>query len=147
MNIRVVICVECGGWVEEFLEHHRHKHHLHRKHLTRAKHLKQRFIFHRKDGNMNIYHLSWTPGVGVKQDIIGILPDKTEKVLAAALGATDSSTDVTFADNEQVEWLVRTTAADGKTTLDSDHNSFTATDQTPASAATNLNATFVSHTP
>lgn len=95
---------------------------------------------------MNTFHLSWTPGVGIKQEVVGILPDKTEKSLAT-LGATDSSVDVDFTDNEQVEWLVRTTASDGKTTVDSDHNSFTATDQTPASAATNLNATFVAHKP
>lgn len=106
---------------------------------------------------MEKYRLSWTPGTGVTQDVIQMVPDpndttKTvEQVLAADLPISQTSFDQDFATDSMVEWFVQTkdpNAANGPS-ADSAHATFKATNQTPetVSAATGLSDQFLSHTP
>jgi len=135
-----ILCFACGF--------HRHK--KHKKHIKPATRLRAQFTKHNEGTMTEKYTLAWIPGPCVTQDVVRV-QNGAEVVLAADLANTESSVDVDFTTDDQVEWFVRSKDPNAKNgpSIDSAHAQFVASNQTPelVGAATGLNATWVSHTP
>lgn len=102
---------------------------------------------------METYTLKWTPAqnqVPTLRDVIQVT-QAGEVSLAKDLDPTAAETDQNFPTDSQVEYFTRLRTPDGSLVKESDHFTFTATDQTPPPAQllpdTALGAAWKNHTP
>lgn len=98
---------------------------------------------------MEKYRLGWTPGTGASQELHINVAGQAESVQSVP-DMTTAAADVDFQTDASVSWFVRTFNTAKDQSVDSDPSVFVASDQTPPSQvtkATNLNVTWLSHTP